>query len=99
VTRARWVAVAVVAAALVFAVEGGEYSSWNWWTLHREEQDAREAVARLHQEVDSLTALKKQVQTDPHFQERIARENFGMIAKGEYLYIIESDSLDSLDEK
>jgi cell division protein FtsB len=93
------VAVAVVAGALVFAVEGGEYSTWNWWTLRREERDAQEAVVRLHQEVDSLTALKKQVQTDPHLQERIARENFGMIAKGEYLYIIESDSLDSLDEK
>ena len=29
--------------------------------------------------VDSLTAYKKSVQTDPVVQERIAREEFGMV--------------------
>jgi cell division protein FtsB len=92
--RRNWLALAVVGAALVFAVWGGEYSTWNWFTLRREEKRMRAEVAQLQQEVDSLKALKKQVETDPSLQERIAREQFGMIAKGEYLYIIEADSLD-----
>jgi cell division protein FtsB len=92
--RGRWLAIGVVAAALVFAVSGGEYSTWNWFTLRRQEREANEEVARLRQEVDSLKTLRKQVESDPSLQERIAREQFGMIAKGEYLYIIETDSLD-----
>jgi len=92
--RGNWLAIAVVGAALVFAVWGGEYSTWNWLTLRREEKRMRAEVVQLHQEVDSLKALKKQIEIDPSLQERIAREQFGMIAKGEYLYIIEADSLD-----
>jgi cell division protein FtsB len=92
--RGNWLALAVVGTALIFAVWGGEYSTWNWLTLRREEKKMREEVAQLHEEVDSLRALKKQIEIDPSLQERIAREQFGMIAKGEYLYIIESDSAD-----
>jgi len=92
--RRNWLAIAVVGAALIFAVWGGEYSTWNWLTLRREEKKMRSEVAQLHEEVDSLKALKKQIEIDPSLQERIAREQFGMIAKGEYLYIIEADSLD-----
>jgi cell division protein FtsB len=92
--RRNWLAIAVVGAALIFAVWGGEYSTWNWLTLRREEKKMRAEVAQLHEEVDSLKALKKQIEIDPSLQERIAREQFGMIAKGEYLYIIEADSGD-----
>ena len=88
----NWLAIVVVGAALIFAVWGGEYSTWNWLTLRREEKRMKEEVAQLQEEVDSLKALKKQIATDPSLQERIAREQFGMIAKGEYLYIIEADS-------
>jgi cell division protein FtsB len=90
--RRNWLPFFVIGAALIFAVWGGEYSTWNWLTLRREEAKMKEEVAQLHEEVDSLKALKKQIEIDPSLQERIARDQFGMIAKGEYLYIIEADS-------
>ena len=93
--RRNWLPIVVIGSALIFAVWGGEYSTWNWLTLRREEKKMKEEVAQLHEEVDSLKALKKQIENDPSLQERIAREQFGMIAKGEYLYIIEPDSGDS----
>jgi cell division protein FtsB len=72
--------------SLVFAVEGGEFSTWDWLTLRDQEAAERAAVARLQHEVDSLQKLAAAVERDPRLQERIAREAFGMIAKGEYLY-------------
>jgi cell division protein FtsB len=36
--------------------------------------------------VDSLTRLRKAIETDPAVQERIAREQYGMIRPGERLY-------------
>lgn len=82
-TRQRWILVAVIAAALVFAVEGGEYSTPQWLSLRGREKEARAEVAQLVREVDSLRKWKKLVETDPGTQERIAREQYGMLRKGE----------------
>ncbi|HKV74027.1 MAG TPA: septum formation initiator family protein [Gemmatimonadales bacterium] len=87
-TRARWAALVVVGMALIFAVEAGEYSTWNWWQVRRQEREERAAVAALSKTVDSLTQVLHLVETDPATQERIAREQFGMIRKGEFLYRI-----------
>ena len=67
--------VAIAAGLLVvaaFAVQGGEYG-----TTDLVRQRARERVLRAA--VDSLEAYKKAVATDPVVQERIAREEFGMV--------------------
>jgi cell division protein FtsB len=92
-TRARWVAVFVVVLALFFALQGGEYSTWDWWRLRGQEREEKAAVADLNRAVDSLEKLLKGVQTDPRVQERIAREQYGMIRKGEFLFrIVPADS-------
>jgi cell division protein FtsB len=92
-TRARWVAVVVVVLALFFALQGGEYSTWDWWRLRSQEREEKAAVADLNRAVDSLEKVLKGVRTDPRVQERIAREQYGMIRKGEFLYrIIPADS-------
>ena len=81
--------VAVVAAlilAIGFAVEGGEYSTWDLLQLRSDLARERQAIADLKVEVDSLQMLAKAVETDPRTQERIAREQFGMLRKGEFLY-------------
>ena len=64
---------------IAFAVEGGE-----WGTLDLVRQKSR--LARVRHEVDSLTrevdSLKKYKQallTDPVLQEKVAREEFGMV--------------------
>jgi len=78
----RVVVFSVAIAVVVFAVQGGEYGTTD--LLGQRGQVAREraAVDSLELEVERLQAYKKLVETDPATQERIAREEFGMV-KGE----------------
>jgi cell division protein FtsB len=69
----------VLVAAGVFAVQGGE-----WGTTDLVRQRARLArvnhdVDSLKHEVDSLRKYRTALETDPALQERIAREEFGMV--------------------
>jgi cell division protein FtsB len=73
----------LVVAALVFAFQAGEYSTPQWLSLRAREREVRAEVATLTREVDSLARFKKLVETDPLTQERIAREQYGMLRKGE----------------
>ncbi len=43
-------------------------------------------MVRLQQLVDSLTKAAIAIELDPRVQERVARERFGMMKKGEFLY-------------
>ena len=99
VTPARILLAAAACGALWFAVFAGEYSTVD---LFRQ----RSSLARLtvHTDsiqriVDSLRKYRKAIETDPAVQERIAREEFGMV-KGskELLYrFSEPDSADRGD--
>jgi len=91
VTRARWVAVLLVAAALYFAVQGGEYSTLQWLELRKRERAEAALVQLLSREVDSLSRVKKRVETDPAVQERVARELYGMLRPGEVEYTLLRD--------
>ena len=91
----RVVLLLVGAAVLAFAVQGGE-----WGTVDLVKQKYR--LARVHHEVDSLAhevdslkAYKQLLATDPITQEKIAREEFGMVrGKKELLYrFTEPDSV------
>jgi len=71
---------------LAMAAWGGEYSTADWLTMRRQLADEREHVATLRAEVDSLAKAAKDLETNPTVQERVAREEFGMIRDGELLY-------------
>jgi len=88
VTGKRWLLLLLVLGALVFAVEAGEYSTPQWLSLRSREREMRAEVAALAREVDSLTRYKKLVETDPLTQERIAREQYGMLRKGEIEFTV-----------
>jgi cell division protein FtsB len=95
VTPVRWAALAAIAFALYFAIQGGEYGTTDLLQLRDEEQQEGAEVARLQHVVDSLERAAKAIETDPRTQERVARESFGMIRKGEYLFrLVPGDSLD-----
>ena len=69
----------VVLAALAFAVQGGEYGTTD---LLRQRARKRALVAQidtLQRQVDSLRTWKRALTSDPAVQERIAREEFGMV--------------------
>ena len=80
------VALSVLAVMVAVAVQGGEYSTGDYLELKRRVAAERVAEARLTAIVDSLTKERKAVLIDPRVQERIAREQFGMIRPGERLY-------------
>jgi cell division protein FtsB len=88
VTPARWAAVAALAFALYFAIQGGEYGTTHLLELRRDVEREQGQVVRLRVVVDSLTRAAEAIRRDPRVQERVARESFGMIRKGEYLFRI-----------
>ncbi|HEX6105479.1 MAG TPA: septum formation initiator family protein [Gemmatimonadales bacterium] len=92
-TPARWAAVAALAFALYFAVQGGEYGTTDLLELRGEVSREEAEVARLVRLVDSLEQAARAVEQDPRTQERVARESFGMIRRGEFLYrLVPGDS-------
>jgi cell division protein FtsB len=92
VSRARWAAVIVIALAVIFAVQAGEYSTLDWWKVRHQEREEQATVKELEHTVDSLTRVLHQIETDPATQERIAREQYGMVRRGEFVYRIIPDS-------
>ena len=87
-TPTRWAAVAALAFALYFAIQGGEYGTTHLLELRRDVEREQEQVVRLRVVVDSLTRAAEAIRKDPRAQERVARESFGMIRRGEYLFRI-----------
>ncbi len=85
-TRARLIgmAAAVVLAGLAF--QAGEYGTLDWLKLRSQLAEERRAVRELERQLDSLQRRAHSLETDPATQERAAREQFGMIRKGELLY-------------
>ncbi len=69
----------VVAAAALFAVQGGEYSTMDLWRQRQRKITLQAQTDSLAHEVDSLRQVAKAVQSDRGTQERIAREQFGMV--------------------
>ncbi len=84
-TKRRLVMLVLILAAF-FALQGGEYSTWSWWRLRQAEQSERARIAELERIVDSLELVARALETDPAAQERLAREQYGMIRDGEFLY-------------
>src|SRR5437660_9449676 len=76
-SRLLWLA--VIIAALIFAVQGGEYSTLDLIHQRRDRQQMVTAIDSLTRVVDSLRRSRDRLQRDPKLQERIAREDFGMV--------------------
>ena len=85
-TPARWAALVGLLFALYFAFQGGEYGTLDLLQLRREEAEERAAVERLRRLVDSLSRVATAIERNPRVQERVAREKFGMLREGEFLY-------------
>ncbi len=90
--RLRWLGALLVVGMVIFAIQGGTFSTWDWLTLKEEARSERTAVEQLKQNIDSLEKVAALVERNPVEQERIAREEFGMIKSGEFLYRLVPDS-------
>jgi cell division protein FtsB len=72
--------------AAFFVVQGGEHGTWSWYQLRKAERSERARIANLERIVDSLTRIAEAIEQDSTTQDRLARESYGMIRDGEFLY-------------
>ena len=75
----RYVWWALIVVAVFFALQGGEYSTKDLFVLHTRTQRLTHEVDSLQRQVDSLSRFLRLVKSDSATQERIAREEFGMV--------------------
>jgi cell division protein FtsB len=75
----RVISLVIIVGALAFAVQGGEYSTLDLVHLARERRDLTRSIDSLTRLVDSLRRYRDRLQRDPKLQERVAREEFGMV--------------------
>ncbi len=79
---------AVLLTALYVAVFGGEYSLWEARRADAELEARRAEVAEAESRLDSLSAWIDSLQRNDASLERFARERYGFVRPGEYLYRI-----------
>ena len=87
-TRSQWIALGGGVVLVLVAAFAGEYSTLDWLKLRRQLAVERDTVQSLKNAVDSLRHVVNALENDPATQERVAREQFGMIRDGEILYRI-----------
>ena len=73
---------------LAFALMGGEYDTLDWLTLRQDIESEQQLITQLRWEVDSLSAYAGAIESDSATQERVAREEFGMLREGEHGFIV-----------
>jgi cell division protein FtsB len=69
----------LIGVALYFGLQGGEYSTRDLYVLRVRSGSLQAEVDSLQRQVDSLTRYLRAVKVDSATQERIAREEFGMV--------------------
>jgi cell division protein FtsB len=75
-----------IALALWLGIAGGEYSTMDLVRQRRHRESLTREIDSLTRVVDSLRTYRQRVLTDSRTQERIAREEFGMVKAKELLY-------------
>ncbi|HET9424782.1 MAG TPA: septum formation initiator family protein [Gemmatimonadaceae bacterium] len=79
----------VVLAILWFAIEGGQWGSYDLWSQRRQKIRLQHEIDSLAKRVDSLRKYRARLDTDRELQEKLARENVGMVrGDKELLYLI-----------
>jgi len=90
-SRRRLAGISGAIVLVLVAVLAGEYSTLDWLKLKGQLEQERDSVEALRVQVDSLARIARALETDPATQERVAREQFGLIRNGEILYRIVPD--------
>ena len=75
--RIVWALVAV--GAIAFAVQAGEYGTTDLLAQRARKRALVASIDSLGRQVDSLRKLRERLETDAALQERIAREEYGMV--------------------
>jgi cell division protein FtsB len=92
----RLAAIVILGAALLFAVQGGEFSTRDLVQQRRTKAQVTVSIDSLRRVVDSLRRYNDKLEHDPVTQERIAREVFGMVRGDKELLYRFTDAPDSV---
>jgi cell division protein FtsB len=65
--------------AIYFVLQAGEYSTRDILRQRDHRRQLSAQVGSLQHEVDSLQRVERMIRADPVTQERIAREEFGLV--------------------
>ena len=84
----RLISFGVLALALYFVVAGGEYTILEARRAEGELAARRAEISAMRQEIDSLRFTIEALRHNDEVLERVARERYGFIRDGEYLYRI-----------
>ena len=75
-------------AVFVYFILGGNYGLINLLSLKLQRDNLEAQNQVLEEEVDRLSTQKESLISDPKVIERIAREEYGMIKDGEFVYVL-----------
>jgi cell division protein FtsB len=75
----RLLLAAAAVGALLFAIEGGEYGTRDLMRQRQRKARLTVAIDSAQRIVDSLRRYEHRLESDAALQERIAREEFGMV--------------------
>lgn len=89
----------LVIGGVVFAVQGGEYSTRDLWRQRQMKQKLVVETDSLARVVDSLKKEANAVQNDRATQERIAREQYGMVKGDKEILYRFDDARDTVSKK
>lgn len=88
---------AAIVGAAVFAVQGGEYGTTDLYRQRERRARLTATIDSLQRVVDSLRQYERRLSTDAALQERIAREEYGMVrGNKEILYRFAEPAGDSV---
>jgi cell division protein FtsB len=83
----------LIIAVVWFAVEGGEFGSWDLWKQRQNRKQLQHEIDSLQLRVDSLKKYRTRLDTDRELQEKLARENVGMVrGDKELIYLLTPDT-------
>jgi cell division protein FtsB len=81
-----------ILAVIWFAVQGGEFGSWDLFKQRQQKKQLQHEIDSLQRRVDSLKKYRVRLDTDRALQEKLARENIGMVRGDKELLYLLSDS-------
>ena len=82
----RLILAGFLAVAAYFAVAGGDYSVFEARQAEARLEARQADIRRVRNEIDSLRARADSLKHSDEALERLARERYGFIRDGEYLY-------------
>ena len=63
-----------------FAVQGGQFGSWDLWKQWNQKKELRQEIDSLQRRVDSLRRYRARLDTDSPFREASEKRMFGFFS-------------------